>query len=216
VVLTQLAWSPVANAKRQRQDQARTAAKVKKQRTRFGIIGAAALVLIVGLLVLTGRGGDSNESVAGKPEAPTGEGARPTKIVREEIRAGVGDPVAVGDTVRIKYVGKSWDGKNSYEGGWSGATPLQISGVAAKGQPAIWAQLVGVKATGRVKLSVPKADASTIGAEDAVTLLVDVMSREAGAGTSPTSVPAAPPTDAAGTTKAAPTTEAAPTTVGAN
>jgi hypothetical protein len=161
-----------------REQAAVKAAKVKKQRTRFGIIGGGAVALIVALLLLTSRGGDGdNSSAAGKPKAPAVEGAAPTKASKSEVRAGAGEAIKVGDTVRIKYVAQSWGSKSTFEAGWSDSTPLKIERVGEKDSSKLWAQLVGSKPLSRVKLLAPKGDADAIGTKDPV---VDVMSTEPG------------------------------------
>jgi hypothetical protein len=186
--------SAVANQKRQRQDLAKAeklareaatqaANKRKKQTMRFGIIGGALAALVVLLLVLTSRGGSKDPAKTGQPEVAKPSGAAPTKLSAKDLRPGVAEAAAVakGDTVRVKYVGVSWDGKKSVEGGWqSGQQAIVITNVGGGGTPSLWDALVGKKVLSRVEISAPAALAKAVDAGGAAKVVVDIVSTEKG------------------------------------
>jgi hypothetical protein len=186
--------SAVANQKRQRQDLARAeklareaatqaAQKRKKQTMRFAVIGGLLTAVVVTLLLVTSRGNSDDPDSNARPQVAKPSGAAPTKLTAKDLRSGVSEAAAVakGDTVRVKYVGVSWDGKKSVEGGWqSGQQPIVIDNVGAGSAPSLWDVLVDKKVLSRVEISSPADLAGPVGAGGAARVVVDIVSTEKG------------------------------------
>lgn len=157
----------MANAKRQRQDEARelkrqaeeAAAKKTAQRRRvqrIGIIGGAAVAAVVILTLLTRGGSDSGDSASApsttgqptvvtaspqlktKPVVTVPAGDPPKALQITDLVKGTGDTVVQGDTVSVQYTGVSWSTKEQFDSSWdSGGTPYEVTGVGTDLAPVI-------------------------------------------------------------------------------
>jgi len=90
-----------------------------------------------------------------KPAIPKPTGEPPRKLVAEDIVKGKGPAARPGDTVEVNYVGMNFSNGQEFDSSWdSGATfPIQLgAGSVIEG----WDKgLVGIRAGGRRKLTIP-------------------------------------------------------------
>jgi peptidylprolyl isomerase len=193
----------VANEKRQRQDLARaeklareSQAKVqqlRKARTkRFGIIGgalAAAVAVLLFFQVRSTKSVSDDSADKGKPTVVLPTGAVPTKLVTKDLRAGTGEAVAKGDTVRVKYVGVSLKTKKEFDSNWAGTEPFEVTGIGTTARNVIpgWDGLVGAKVGGRRQLVIPanlaygkRGSPPVIGPDETLVFVVDILSTAKG------------------------------------
>ncbi len=196
----------MANAKRQRQDLARAEklareTQVKEQAVRksrmkrYGFLGGALLLAVLGLLFIT-RGDDkvtdgtAAASAEGAPKIIVPSGAAPTKVQAKDLRVGKGEAVKAGDTIRVKYSGVAWSTKKQFDSNWNDdASVFTVTGVGTENRNVIkgWDGLVGAKVGGRRQLIIPPADGygaagsgEAIGPNETLIFVVDILSREQG------------------------------------
>ncbi|MGF1428750.1 FKBP-type peptidyl-prolyl cis-trans isomerase [Kitasatospora sp. LaBMicrA B282] len=90
-----------------------------------------------------------------KPEIDFPEGAAPSELVIEDIVVGTGDEAKAGQTVKVHYVGVTFETGEEFDASWNRGSAFQFplgAGRVIKG----WDQGVqGMKVGGRRKLTIP-------------------------------------------------------------
>jgi peptidylprolyl isomerase len=196
----------VANEKRQRQDIARAEKlareavqkqqAVRKAKTkRFGVIGGVLAAVIVGLLVLTSRGGNDSKTVttlaaAAAPKVTIPAGDPPKTLQSKDLRVGTGNTVVEGDDVLVRYTGVSWSTKKQFDSNWGdGREPFLVENIGPSAQVIKgWSEgLIGAKVGSRRQLIIPPdkgygatGSGADIKANETLVFVVDVLSTTKG------------------------------------
>jgi peptidylprolyl isomerase len=138
-----------------------------------------AILMLVGLLVLAGCGGDDNNSSdesaatpeataseappaatetpeATKPKVKVPKGKKPPKkLVIKDIKEGTGPAAQAGQTVTVQYVGVNYKGGKQFDASWDHGQPFTFPLGAGQVIPG-WDQGVeGMKVGGRRQLTIP-------------------------------------------------------------
>lgn len=128
-------------------------------------------------LTACGGNGSASESVKVEPTKPRVEapsGPPPKKLIIEDLQKGSGLPAKKGDTLTIHYQGVGYDGKLLYSS-WFDGTPYGFKlGLGLTGE-GFEEGMVGMKAGGRRKLSIPARLAIS---EIPVVYIVDLLKVE--------------------------------------
>jgi peptidylprolyl isomerase len=159
------------------------------------LLRLVAVLAVVGALVPSGCGGDDEDSGASadtgqaadsapssapeteteaapdltdttvKPVIEKPSGVPPRRLVKEDIVKGKGPGAKPGDTVVVHYVGVSFSSGEEFDASWDIGQPLPVE-LGAGDVIGGWEKgLVGIKAGGRRKLTIPPEQA--YGAEGA-------------------------------------------------
>jgi peptidylprolyl isomerase len=116
------------------------------------------LVLIPGLVLVAGCGGDDAANEATKPKVEVPDGEPPKELKVRDIIKGTGAEAAAGRTVTVHYVGVAWSDKHEFDASWGGE-PFSVR--LGQDPPRVilgWEQgLPGMKVGGRRELIIPPA-----------------------------------------------------------
>jgi peptidylprolyl isomerase len=136
----------------------------KKKSVRIGLIGGSLIALVLGLLIFTSRGGDSETatteagSIGEAPKVVVPEGSAPKTLQSTDLIVGTGEEVRLGDTVQVRYTGVSFSTKKQFDSNWGEGRELySVAGVGTDEAPVIkgWKKIVGMKVGGRRQLVIP-------------------------------------------------------------
>ena len=126
-----------------------------------GIIGFAAVLVIVVGTVLIARGGDDGTSASGEVSTdltekpiPDTSGEAPTELAPEDIVEGDGATAASGDTVTVEYVGVDQATGEEFDSSWDGE-PFEFELGAGDVIPGWDEGVAGMKEGGRRQLTIP-------------------------------------------------------------
>jgi peptidylprolyl isomerase len=100
-----------------------------------------------------------------KPVIEKPNGVPPRKLVKEDIVKGMGPGAKPGDTVIVHYVGVSFSNGEEFDASWDSGQPLPVQLGAGRVIEGWERGLLGMKAGGRRKLTIPPEPA--YGAEGA-------------------------------------------------
>ena len=109
------------------------------------------------LKVSTATPGPGEGDITKKPVIPKQTGTAPTDLIAEDLIVGKGTPAKTGDQVAVQYVGVLRDTGKEFDSSWKRNQPFNLqlgAGQVIKG----WDKgLVGMKAGGRRRLTIPAA-----------------------------------------------------------
>ena len=126
-------------------------------------------------------GGKISTDLTKKPEVPKPSGSPPKKLETEDIVKGKGKAAKKGDQVQMQYVGISWSTGEQFDASWDNGQPFDFK-LGAGDVITGWDKgIVGMKAGGRRKLTIP-ADLAygpqgrppTIGPNETLVFVVDL------------------------------------------
>ncbi|CAN5542063.1 hypothetical protein BH18ACT1_BH18ACT1_05370 [soil metagenome] len=193
-------------AKRQRQREGRVArleaerraaqGAARKRRIIAGVVVGALLIGVLGLISIVG--GDDGDDQASdstttttalptpeKPDVTIPETPPPTELVSTNLERGEGPKVQEGDTVSVRYVGKSYSTDTEFDSNYDAPEPFQFTIGAGNVIPG-WDQGVpGMRPGGRRQLVIPpelgygaEGQPPDIGPNETLVFVIDLLSVE--------------------------------------
>ena len=121
------------------------------------LIGSAAVLAVIVVIVLIGRGGDIGGGAhgGGKPTVEVPDGDPPAELEIEDLEEGDGEEAQEGDQVSVNYVGVLYENGEEFDNSYDRGAPFnfQLGGGAVI--PGWDEGLVGMKVGGQRQLVIP-------------------------------------------------------------
>jgi peptidylprolyl isomerase len=153
----------------------------------IGLLVSAAILAVVVVAVLVGRGGSSGGTsltdTSTKPQVQVPQGPPPTTLQTDDIVTGDGAVARRGDQVSVQYVGVDYATGKEFDSSWDRNQPFRFKLGSGQVIPG-WDQgVAGMRVGGRRELIVPpnlaygaQGQPPTIGPNATLIFVVDLLS----------------------------------------
>lgn len=153
------------------------------------LIGAAALLAVLVIVVIVARPGDDESGSAEpvtsgeKPNVEVPDGPAPDELVVETLSEGEGEEAQAGDQLSVDYVGVLYENGEEFDSSYDSGQPLPVTLGAGGVIPGFDEGLDGIKVGERRQITIPpdqgygpRGQPPTIPPDSTLIFVVDLLS----------------------------------------